>query len=391
MWKNLASNVLTLIIVGLVAAAAAAGWAQREWVGEGPLETAMCLQVPQGGNMAGVARDLEEAGAVSSGSLFRVGSNYSGRQGDLKAGSFLIEPGQSMEQILASVTGDGRSTCGTRVAYIIGVNGQEVRVRELDPDTQEFAITAEFDPKVTTDMPEAFETARQDVATEYLVTIVEGATSWQIVEGLKAFTLLDGEVPEVPGEGTLAPGSYEIRPGANRQAFLAELERLQAAQLARAWEARAEDAPVNSPEEALILASIIEKETGIAEERPLVASVFANRLAQGIRLQTDPTVIYGVTGGQGVLGRGLRQSELRAETPYNTYVIDGLPPGPIANPGEAAIRAALDPAETDYIFFVANCEGGHEFAVTLDEHNRNVAEWRRCEAERAAAAEETAQ
>jgi UPF0755 protein len=305
----------------------------------------------------------------------------------LKAGSFLIEPGASMAQILEAVTGDGRSTCGTRVAYIIGVNSQEVRVRELDPETQEFIVSAEFDPKSTSEMPAPFNEARQDVATEYLVTVVEGATSWQIVEGVKAFDLFEGDVASIPDEGTLAPGSYEIRPGENRQAFLANLRELQTRQLSDAWENRSEDAPVNTPEEALTLASIIEKETGVAEERPIVASVFANRLAQGIRLQTDPTVIYGVTGGQGVLGRGLRQSELRAETPYNTYVIDGLPPGPIANPGAAAIEAALNPASTDYIFFVANCDGGHEFAVTLQEHNSNVAEWRRCEAERAAEAE----
>ena len=215
MWKNLASNVLTLFIVGLVAAAAAAGWAQREWVGAGPLETAICLQVPQGGNMSGVARDLEESGAIRSGSLFRVGSNYSGKQGDLKAGSFLIEPGYSMEDILSAVTGDGRSTCGTRVAYIIGVNGLDVRVRELDPQTQDFVITAEFDPKETEELPEAFETARQDVATEYLVTIVEGVTSWQVVEGLNAYTLFEGDVPAVgvSGEGQ---GNAHLRGPAER-------------------------------------------------------------------------------------------------------------------------------------------------------------------------------
>ena len=131
------------------------------------------------------------------------------------------------------------------------------------------------------------------------------------------------------------------------------------------------------------MASIVEKETGVAEERRQVASVFVNRLNQGMRLQTDPTVIYGVTNGQGALGRGLRQSELRRETPYNTYVIEGLPPTPIANPGKAAIEAAMNPDTTDYIFFVADGTGGHAFAETLDEHNRNVAKWREIEAERA--------
>src|SRR6056297_1405233 len=155
--------------------------------------------------------------------------------------------------------------------------------------------------------------------------------------------------------------------------------------LSAAWEARQEGLPLDSPFEALILASIIEKETGVAEERGQVASVFVNRLNRGMRLQTDPTVIYGITEGQGVLGRGLRRSELRAETPWNTYVIDGLPPTPIANPGRASIEAAVNPLDTDYIFFVAKTldpRDGHLFAVTLDEHNENVAAYRRLEAER---------
>jgi UPF0755 protein len=154
--------------------------------------------------------------------------------------------------------------------------------------------------------------------------------------------------------------------------------------LAAAWEARAPGLPLNSPEEALILASIIEKETAVAEERRVVASVFVNRLNRGMRLQTDPTVIYGITQGQGILGRGLRQSELRRETPWNTYVIPALPPTPIANPGRASIEAALNPEQTDFVFFVADGTGGHVFAKTLAEHNANVAKWRKIEAERRA-------
>ncbi|MCL4107611.1 UNVERIFIED_CONTAM: hypothetical protein GTU68_022072 [Idotea baltica] len=153
--------------------------------------------------------------------------------------------------------------------------------------------------------------------------------------------------------------------------------------LADAWAARSDGLPLQSAEEALILASIIEKETGVASERRQVSSVFINRLNQGMRLQTDPTVIYGITKGEGILGRGLRQSELRGQTPYNTYVIDGLPPTPIANPGRASILAALDPDDTDFIFFVADGTGGHAFARTLAEHNSNVARWREIEAERA--------
>lgn len=171
--------------------------------------------------------------------------------------------------------------------------------------------------------------------------------------------------------------------GDTRESVIARMEDAQAVLLNAAWEARADGVPLNSPEELLILASIIEKETGVPEERRQVASVFANRLDRGMRLQTDPTVIYGITKGVGVLGRGLRQSELRGPTPWNTYVIEGLPPTPIANPGRASLEAAADPDETPYIFFVADGTGGHAFAETLAEHNANVAEWRKIEAERA--------
>tara|TARA_R110002095_G_scaffold165572_1_gene143749 strand:- start:85 stop:606 length:522 start_codon:yes stop_codon:yes gene_type:complete len=156
--------------------------------------------------------------------------------------------------------------------------------------------------------------------------------------------------------------------------------------LAAAWDARDPGLPVESPEELLILASIVEKETGVPEEREQVASVFVNRLNQGMRLQTDPTVIYGITKGQGVLGRGLRRSELRGETPFNTYVIPGLPPAPIANPGRASLMAAAQPAKEDFVFFVADGTGGHAFAVTLEQHNANVARWRKIESERGAEA-----
>jgi UPF0755 protein len=163
------------------------------------------------------------------------------------------------------------------------------------------------------------------------------------------------------------------------------LDQMREAQLDRisaAWAARDPDVPLESPEELLTLASIVEKETGVPEERGTVAAVFVNRLRQGMRLQTDPTVIYGVTRGQGVLGRGLRQSELRAQTPWNTYVIDGLPPTPIANPGRASLEAAANPPDSPYVFFVADGTGGHAFAETLEEHNANVARWRQIEAER---------
>ena len=186
-------------------------------------------------------------------------------------------------------------------------------------------------------------------------------------------------------EGALAPDSYEILPGDSRADVITRMKERQEVILAQAWSNRAAGLPLESPEEALILASIIEKETGGPQERREVASVFVNRLDKGMRLQTDPTVIYGITKGEGPLGRGLRRSELDAETPWNTYRIDGLPPTPIANPGRASIEAALNPADTEYIYFVAKTldpRDGHNFAVTLDEHNRNVAAYRALEAQR---------
>jgi UPF0755 protein len=217
--------------------------------------------------------------------------------------------------------------------------------------------------------------------------VVEGTTVWQVVTSLNALDILEGEVTEFPPEGTLAPDSYGVLPGTEVADLIARMSTEQAQFLAEAWAQRADELPLATPEEALVLASIIEKETAVADERRQVSSVFVNRLRQGMRLQTDPTVIYGVTEGQGVLDRGLRQSELTRETPWNTYVIDGLPPTPIANPGRAAIEAALNPDETDYLFFVADGTGGHAFATNLDDHNRNVAAWRAIEAEQAAAAE----
>jgi UPF0755 protein len=232
--------------------------------------------------------------------------------------------------------------------------------------------------------PPEYAEAANDPGVRWRVTLAEGVTSWQVVTSLRLAEFLQGDIAAVPAEGVLAPDSYEVKRGDDRAELLAEMEARQTRILADLWAARVDGLPYETPQEALIMASIIEKETGIAEERRRVASVFLNRLDQGIRLQTDPTVIYGLTKGEGVLGRGLRVSELRRETPYNTYVIDGLPPTPIANPGRLSIEAALNPDTTDYIFFVADGTGGHAFAVTLDEHNANVAKWRAIEAEREA-------
>lgn len=381
MWRNITSNFLSFLVVLLAVISGVVLLAQSKYKEAGPLEQAICLRVERGGTMREVSADLADRGAVSSGTLFRIGAEYSEKTQLLKAGSFLVPEAASMLEIVDIVTRGGKNTCGTEIVYRVGIRRTQVQVRELDPETNKYVEKLAFNP-AEDQTPAAYTEVRSKADVRFRIALAEGVTSWQIVEALKAADFLEGDVAEVPGEGMLAPDSYEMKAGDSRAAVLEKMQAAQSKILAQAWAARAEGLPLKSMEEALVLASIVEKETGIAAERGQVASVFINRLNQGIRLQTDPTVIYGITKGQGILGRGLRQSELRAKTDYNTYQIDGLPPGPIANPGKAAIEAALNPDTTDYIFFVADGTGGHAFAKTLRQHNENVAKWRVIEAER---------
>ena len=386
MWRSIASNFLTLFIVVLAVAAGIVAWGKGQYADEGPLAEAICLRVAPGSNMRRVADDLAEKGAISSAQIFRIGADYTDKTQALKAGAFLVPEGASMEEIVDIVTRGGASTCGTEVVFRIGVNRMVMQVRELDPATQNYAEVAEFNPgEEGVEIPEKYTRVRAASDTRYRVLVAEGTTVWRVVESLKSADFIDGsvEADEMPREGMLAPDSYEVRPGSDVDELIARMVSAQEARIAQVWAERTDGLPISSPEEMLTLASIIEKETGVAEERRQVASVFVNRLNRGMRLQTDPTVIYGVTNGIGVLGRGIRQSELQSNSPYNTYVIEGLPPGPIANPGLAALRAAVDPDTTPYLFFVADGTGGHAFAETLAEHNANVAKWREIEAQRA--------
>ncbi|MEE4188815.1 MAG: endolytic transglycosylase MltG [Roseobacter sp.] len=380
MWRHIASNAVTLLIVGLFMMGGVILWGKGRFDGAGPLAEAYCVEVASGSNMRRVSAQLEADGAISSGAIFRMGAEYADKSDQLKAGSFLVPEGASMAQIIDTITRGGASTCGTEVVYRIGVNRLGVQLRELDPSTNQFLEKASFDPAEEA-APEIYLDRKEVTGTRFRVALAEGVTSWQVVESLKAMDILEGEVDALPAEGALAPDSYEVRPGDDRASILARMQSAQESRVAEVWANRAADLPIETPEELLVLASIIEKETAVADERGQVASVFVNRLNRGMRLQTDPTVIYGVTEGRGVLGRGLRRSELRAATPWNTYVIEGLPPTPIANPGLASLQAAAQPLDTPYIFFVADGTGGHAFAETLAEHNRNVAVWRRIEAE----------
>ncbi len=387
MWRNIASNALTLFIVVLVLLSGLLTMGRKMYNDPGPLAQSVCFKVERGATLSAVSQGLAQAGAISDARIFRIGANYSGQGDELKFGSYLIRPGASMVEIVSLVTTGGQSTCGQEVNYVIGVASAQVTLQKLDPATDRYVEVVKFAPGVDP-VPVEYTEAAADADLRWRVTLAEGVTSWNVVEALKAADFLEGEIAEVPPEGTLAPESYDVVKGADRGELLAQMAARQTATLAELWANRAEGLPYATPQEALIMASIVEKETGIAAERRQVASVFLNRLAQGMKLQTDPTVIYGVTKGQGILGRGLRQSELRRETPWNTYVIDGLPATPIANPGRLSIEAALNPDTTPYIFFVADGTGGHAFAVTLEEHNINVARWRTIEASQGVPVEE---
>lgn len=381
MWRNIASSAISFLVVIVFLLGGVIVWGQSTYKAEGPSDTAVCLRVDRGSNMRTASAKLADQGAITSAMIFRVGADYAGKSGDLKAGSWLIPEHATMGEITHIITRGGASTCGTEVLYRIGVTSNQVMVRELDLEENRYVEKAAFDPSQE-DTPAILGEVSAQNDTRYRVAVAEGATSWQIVEGLNAAEILEGELDEVPDEGTLAPDSYEVSKGDTRASVIERMRTAQEVLVAAAWASRAEGLPLANEHELLVLASIIEKETGVPDERRQVASVFENRLKRGMRLQTDPTVIYGLTEGKGVLGRGLTQSELRKATKWNTYVIEGLPPTPIANPGRASIEAAVNPDKTDYVFFVADGSGGHAFAETLEQHNINVAKWRQIEAER---------
>lgn len=211
---------------------------------------------------------------------------------------------------------------------------------------------------------------------QHQLTVPEGLTSEQIVQRLLEADVLAGNIREVPREGSLLPETYKFTRGTAREQVIQRMQQAQKRMVQEIWDHRVSDLPLKTPEQLVTLASIVEKETGRPEERTRVAAVFINRLKQKMRLQSDPTIIYGLVGGKGTLGRPILRSEIDQPTPYNTYVIDGLPPGPIANPGRASLEAAANPARTRELFFVADGTGGHAFAETLDQHQRNVARLR---------------
>ena len=283
------------------------------------------------------------------------------RHGD--STTVILKPGSGVPEIASELSRDGviRSSTVFIVAAKVGGAGKRLKAGEY-----------EFPNRAS--MAAVMDKIRRGDIVRHWVTIPEGFTSEEAIEVLTNSDVLVGAAP-VPPEGSLLPETYEVRRGDDRAAVLQRMMDARDNLLKALWAQRRADLPFQSPEQAMTLASIVEKETGLASERPRVAAVFINRLEKGIRLQTDPTVIYGLTQGR-PLGRGLRESELLQPTPYNTYVINGLPPTPICNPGRASIAAVLDPPRTSELYFVASGTGGHVFASTLDEHNQNVAHYR---------------
>ena len=302
------------------------------WTYRGPGPSAREGQVtdvvlPRGASVGKIAQVLKQAGVISSGEVFDLAAKLGGAGRRLKAGEYEFRSGEPMAKVLADIA--------------------------------------------------------QGRVVKRFVVAPEGWTSAMVADAVRAEPVLTGEI-ETPPEGSILPDGYQIQRGEQRGDVIAKMMAARDDLLAKLWAGRAPDLPLKTPEEAVTLASIVEKETGIASERPRIAAVFENRLRAGIKLESDPTIIYGITKGR-PLGRGITMTELVTATPYNTYRIVGLPPTPIANPGRAALAAVLNPPKSNEMFFVANGTGGHVFASTFAEHQANVAKWRAIERQRAAA------
>ena len=322
--------LLTLLVIGLVVVGGGFLYVAQQYYGDGPLPEERVFRVESGNTLSTTASRLEEQGFISNALIFRQFGGRVEENTTVKAGDFTIPANASMSEILRELT-----------------TGTPIR---------------------------------------YAVTIPEGWTSWQVVQRVNADDRLSGTIDTLPAEGSILPGSYDYLPGDTRQSVIDRMQAAMTTALAETWEGRQADLPLASPAELLILASIVERETGVAEERPQVAAVFVNRLKEGMRLQSDPTIIYGITLGQSTLERGLRRSEIEERTAYNTYQIDGLPPTPIANPGIEALRAVANPDSHNYLYFVAkgaSPRDGHVFAETYAEHQQNVARYREIEREAA--------
>ncbi|TLP48914.1 endolytic transglycosylase MltG [Cohaesibacter sp. CAU 1516] len=319
--------VVTVVLLGVLTVAGLLYYGKQTFIEEGPLTQEKTVLVSRGTGLATIASILEQENIISDKTVFEYGVKAYQQQANLKAGEYLFNPGISMHQVMNVLT-SGKSIL-------------------------------------------------------HSITIPEGYTSYQVHALLEKDSVLVGDLGEVPAEGSILPETYKFSRGTTRADMLKRMMDAHTRAVDEIWARRTSDLPLKDKQEMVTLASIVEKETGMAGERTRVAGVFVNRLNKGMKLQTDPTVIYGIFGGKGKpSGRPIFRSDLDKKTPYNTYQIEGLPPGPIANPGRAALEAVANPSRTKDLFFVADGTGGHAFAETLAEHNRNVKRWRQLESQR---------
>jgi UPF0755 protein len=311
--------LIIFLLMGLVGGGVFV-WGFAQYIKPGPTISENTVYIPEGSSVDSIANILESEGVIDDAMIFRLGVRLSRVDKGLKAGEFAFSHGVS-----------------AKGAAQILVNGKTVTRR---------------------------------------LTIAEGLTAFQVFDQLVATNGLE-DTFDVPLEGSVFPETYYFSYGDTRSELIKRMVSAMDNNLNRLWQERASGLPFNEPSEALILASIVEKETGVKAERARIAGIFINRLKKGMRLQSDPTVVYGLSKGDGPLGRSLMRADLKKKTPYNTYTIHGLPPGPICNPGLAAIRAVLNPQNTDELYFVADGKGGHVFTKNLKEHNRNAVKWRK--------------
>jgi UPF0755 protein len=304
-------------------------WGFANFTGPGPLKSATVLVVPKGLGVEGIAARLTDGGALGSPHVFSLTVRLLGNSRALRAGEYQF-PARASPRDVMNVLMFGKPV-----------------VRRL--------------------------------------TVPEGLTTQQVIDQIDHTEGLEGRITSLPAEGSLLPETYDFSYGDSREEMILRMRKAMAETLASLWKTHAQDLKLTTPEQMVILASMVEKETGRPEERPRIAAVFLNRIGRHMRLQSDPTVVYALSEGKGPLGRPLVHADLDVASYYNTYLHDGLPPGPIANPGKASLTAVLHPAETDDLYFVADGTGGHVFAKTLDEHNKNVTHLRRIETDPAAA------
>ena len=312
--------VFTLLVVVSVAVGAALFFGRQRFEAPGPLAADKVVNIPRGLGIRDIADLLQREGVIDQPYIFMGGVIVLKARGDLKSGEYQFTKRASLADVVDTIV--------------------------------------------------------ENKVVQHAFTVPEGLTSEQIVARLLENDALTGQIKEIPREGTLLPETYKFTRGMTREQIIQRMQQSHRHVLQEVWEHRMADLPVKTPEQLVTLASIIEKETGKPDERTRVAAVFVNRLKGKMRLQSDPTIIYGLTGGKGSLGRPILKSEIEQPTPYNTYVIDGLPPGPIANPGRASLEAAANPARTKELYFVADGTGGHVFADNYAEHQKNVARLR---------------